>query len=460
MSQSDPLFAKTQTTGTLLAYAGPMVALSIVNMLLITYVPPFYAQEIGLDIAVVGFIFFLARAFDAVIDPLVGNLSDRTRTRWGRRKPWMAAGAPLFMLCAWAFFQPPENVGVPYLAIAAFSFYAAYTVVIIPYISWGAEILRDYAGRTRVNSTREAAGICGTILATSLPLIVLPLLIEGEPSLKQILGILAATIIIVLAITVPVALAKTPQGEFRPHKSLGLFAALGLLRKNKPLLRLLCGVFIIWLGGAAYNALSLFWVSRALEQPLSSFLWFVLIQYILALVSVPLWAKFAEHFGRHRALVVGALGFFIAHQGFHFVAPGDFTATVLVYVFAGLMTPVIWVMPPALVADTVEYGMLKGGSDDAALYMALYTFIQKLALAIGVGFALPVAGALGFDPGGALTAQGKEALRIVALFAPGCIAFIGAILLWNYPITAAKHLIIRRWLARREATPEDTHVAS
>lgn len=71
----------------LVAYAGPMVALSIINMLLIAYVPNFYAAEIGIGIATVGGIFMAARLFDAIIDPVMGNWSDRTRSRWGRRKP-------------------------------------------------------------------------------------------------------------------------------------------------------------------------------------------------------------------------------------------------------------------------------------------------------------------------------------------------------------------------------------
>ena len=67
----------------------------ILLLQLVVYVPPFYAAEIGLDIAAIGFVFFLARGWDAVIDPLVGNLSDGTRSRWGRRKPWMAIGTPI-----------------------------------------------------------------------------------------------------------------------------------------------------------------------------------------------------------------------------------------------------------------------------------------------------------------------------------------------------------------------------
>jgi GPH family glycoside/pentoside/hexuronide:cation symporter len=93
--------------------------------------------------------------------------------------------------------------------------------------------------------------------------------------------------------------------------------------------------------------------------------------------------------------------------------------------------------------------MFKGGSDDAALYLALYAFVQKMALAIGVGVALALAGALGFDPQGAATPEGVWALKLVTLILPGLIALAGCAMIWNYPITQKRHEIIRRWLARR-----------
>ncbi|MCP5179940.1 MAG: MFS transporter [Pseudomonadales bacterium] len=433
----------------LVAYAGPMVALSIINMLLIAYVPNFYAAEIGIGIATVGGIFMAARLFDAIIDPVMGNWSDRTRSRWGRRKPWIAAGVPVFMVMTWLFFQPPTGIGIPYLAVAAFFFYIAYAAVIIPYMSWGAEIRRDYDGRTAVNSVREGAGIVGTVIATLLPVLLLPQLVDGDPTLRQILGLLAFTIIVILAITVPIALRYAPQGEYEPHPPLGLLPALGLLRDNKPLLRFLLAILVVWLGGAFHNSTVLFFVTAGLKLGRADFLWLVLAQYFTALLALAYWNRLAERIGRHRVLVIGAMGYFIAHQGFHFVGEGGFAGAVAVYIAAGFMTPVIWVMPPAIVADTVEYGMFKGARDDAALYLALYAFVQKLALAVGVGVALALAGRLGFDPQAPITPDGFNALRLVTLIVPGLIAGLGCIAIWNYPITGHRHAVIRRWLARR-----------
>ena len=111
-------------------------------------------------------------------------------------------------------------------------------------------------------------------------------------------------------------------------------------------------------------------------------------------------------------------------------------------------------MPPALVADAIDYGRLHGAKDDAALYMALYHFVQKLAMAGGVGIGMPLAGALGFNPGAAPTPEGVHGLNLVALVLPMFIALPGALMLFNYPLTREKHDEVRRQLgdaARTEA---------
>jgi Na+/melibiose symporter-like transporter len=427
----------------LAAYSAPAVPLSMLMMQLIVYVPPFYASEMGLDLATVGLVFFVARAWDALIDPLFGNLSDRTRTRWGRRKPWLALGMPVLVALIWAFCQPPGGVGALYLGVIALLFYVALATLQIPYLSWGAEISRDYHQRTRINGWRESGGMLGTLLATGLPLLAL----RGEdPPLRDILLVFTVTVSVLLPLAVGWALTATPAAAVHQGGRHGLRAALGGARRNRPLLRLLAGVFLLWLGGAVWNAMVLFMVQFTLALPRSAFLWFVFAQYLCGVLCLPLAVRLGNSMGRHRALVVGALAFFLLAPLFLLVGEGNFAGALAVFLAMGAVTPFIWVMPPALVGDAVEYGMFKGAGDDAALYMALYFFVQKAALAVGVGLALPLAGVLGFDPG---AGSGTTALAFVALGLPLLLALPGALVLFDYPIDARRHAIIRRALARR-----------
>jgi len=432
----------------LLAYAGPSAPIAILMMQLIVYLPPLYAQELGLDLATVGLVFFLARAWDAVIDPLIGNLSDRTRGRWGRRKPWIVGGTPLLMATTVAFCLPPAGAGLPYLGLMAFAFYVSLTVVQIPYLSWGAELSREYRERTRIGGYREGFLMGGVALGAALPLFFFS---TGDPSLRQILTVFVTAIVIMLPLTVTGACIVTPQGSFVDTGRNGLLQALSILRWNKPLLRLLAGIFSFWLGGAVFNALVLFVVQFTLGLPNSAFLWFVFLQYIVAIACLPLAMHLANRIGRHRGLVLGGLGFFVMLPLFLVVESGSFWQALIVFCLTGTLTSFIWVMPPALIADTVEYGMMKGGGDDAALYMALYMFTQKAALAMGVGIALPLASLLGFDPTN--VDSPVAGLNLTALLVPGTIGIIGALIMFNYPIDARRHATIRRWLARRGLSP-------
>lgn len=433
-------------TPDLLCYAGLSAPLSMLMLQLIVYLPPFYAGEIGIPLAQVGFVFFLARAWDAVIDPFIGNLSDQTRTRWGRRKPWLAFGIPLLMISTYAFAQPPKGVGVAYLLGTAFVFYIGLAAVQIPYMSWGSELSRDYAERTRIGTFREGALMVGIVLATSMPLILLS---GSNPSMRAILHIFVMTTLVLLPLTGLVALIFAPVAPFTDTGRHGFIEALSLLKRNGPLLRMLSGVLLFWLGGSMWNAMVLFMVAHRLGLPMTAFLWCVFLQYIVSILCLPLSAKLANRIGRHRALSLGGVAFFACLPLFMLVPHGQFGPTLLVFLLAGVVSNVIWVMPPALISDTVEYGMFKGAGDDAAIYMALYMFVQKLAMAIGVGLALPLAAALGLDLATPDSAASIRAIDWVGLILPGCAAIAGAIVLWNYPITRERHAVLQKWLLRR-----------
>ena len=435
----------------LLAYMLPAVPLAMLGMPLIIYVPPFYAAELGLELAAVGGIFFIARAWDAITDPLIGFFSDQTRGRWGRRKPWIVIGVPLLMISLYLFLSPPVNVSKTYLFVVALVFYIAWTTVQIPYLSWGAELSRDYAVRTRINGYRETGTMIGVILATLLPVLFLR---EENPALRDILWVYVAFLLVLIPLSVFTAAAVTPKTPFVETGRHGLLSTLKLLSGNKPYLRLVAGIFFLWLGGSVMNASLIFTFEHILEMPRSAFLKFVLIQYVIGILCLPLWVRFGNRFGRHRALVWGGFGYLAVQPLYLLVAPGDFSQLLLVALVHGPIISVIWVMPPALVADTIEYGMMKGGGDDAAIYMAVYNFIVKVAFAGGVGIALPLLGVLGFQPAGVNDAEALQGLVFVGLFLPGIIGLAGAVILYNYPINKHRHGVIRRWLARKNLMPE------
>ncbi|MDA0631241.1 MAG: MFS transporter, partial [Proteobacteria bacterium] len=187
--------ASSLTRSELLSYSLPSAPTSMLMMMVIVYLAPFYAAEMGMELAAVGGIFALARIWDAISDPIVGNLSDKTRTAYGRRKPWILLGTPALMVSLYFFLQPPEGVGLSYLVVVAIVFYLSITIVQIPYLSWGAELSRDYQERIRINGYREAFTMIGILLVASIPLFFL----RGKnPTVADIVEVFTYVVLILL----------------------------------------------------------------------------------------------------------------------------------------------------------------------------------------------------------------------------------------------------------------------
>jgi len=434
------------TTAQLVAYSLPSAPTSMLMMMVVVYLAPFYAAEIGMELAAVGGIFALARIWDAISDPIVGNLSDRTRSGAGRRKPWIAAGTPVLMVATWFLLQPAEGIGLQYLAVVAVVFYLSITVVQIPYLSWGAELSRDYQQRIRINGFRETGTMVGILMVASIPLVFLR---GTNPGVSDIVEVFTWVVLILLPITVLPALRYAPQGDFIETPTLSLHKALFALRRNKPFLRLMLASLFIWSAGHIYNASSLFLVKDALGFSPSLFLWFMVVQYVMALALMPVVMRIGARLGKHRALLMVGLLFFPVLWLYNVVEPQNVTQVVFVYALKGMVTSAIWVMPPAMVADTVEHGLLENVGDDTALYMSIYFFIQKMAAAVGVGVALPLAAAMGFDPQTATPYGDTFGIRFVSTMLPSLLAVPAVFLLWSYPIDEQRHRAIREELEAR-----------
>ena len=434
------------TTGSLIAYSLPSAPTSMLMMMLVVYLAPFYASEMGLELAAVGGIFFLARMFDAVSDPLVGNLSDQTRSKFGKRKPWIALGTPVLMVALYFFFQPPHGVSLTYLTVVAIVFYLSITVVQIPYLSWGAELSRDYNERIRINGFREAGTMIGVLLVAAIPLVILR---GTEPTVGDIVDTFTLVVLVLLPICVIPALLIAPKGVNFPTERFNLVKALYTLRLNKPFLRLMVASLFIWVGGHIYNSSSLFLIKDALGFSPSMFLVFMVMQYAAGLACMPFVIKAGHRLGKHRALIFIGLAFFPILWLFLLVEPQNVTQAFMVYALKGAVTSAIWVLPPALVADSIEHGILEGTGDDTALYMSLYFFVQKLAAAVGVGVALPMAAILGFDPQAIDADTSFFGIKFVAVILPSIIALPAVFLLFNYPIDEARHKEIRDELEAR-----------
>ena len=128
----------------------------LASMPMMLYLNNFYASDVGIPLMQLANLLLFARIFDLITDPLVGYLSDHTRTRWGRRKPWMVASLPLLMLGIYKVLIPEAGADIVYLFTWLMVMWLGWTMLMIPYYAWGAELTTDYDDRTRVTGWRYA----------------------------------------------------------------------------------------------------------------------------------------------------------------------------------------------------------------------------------------------------------------------------------------------------------------
>jgi Na+/melibiose symporter-like transporter len=158
--------------GQLFAYALPAAPIAAMGLPLAVHLPPFYAGSLGLSLSVVGGIFLLARFWDVFTDPVLGLLSDRYATRFGRRRHWIVLAVPIMLLSVVMVFMPTAGVTGGYLLFWLFVLYVGWTLLTISHMSWGAELTPDYHERSRVHGAREVALILGMITVLTLPVLI------------------------------------------------------------------------------------------------------------------------------------------------------------------------------------------------------------------------------------------------------------------------------------------------
>jgi Na+/melibiose symporter-like transporter len=157
----------------LLFYAVVALPLATIGLPLTIYLAPFYAGEIGIPLAALGTAMLLARLVDVVVDPFIGTLSDRWRPRVGRRKIWLPIGGLMLICGVFMLFRPSPGVGIGYFLFWTTIVYVGFTATKIPYEAWGAELSKDYAGRTRIASARQLFTLIGLVVATTVPALIL-----------------------------------------------------------------------------------------------------------------------------------------------------------------------------------------------------------------------------------------------------------------------------------------------
>jgi len=439
--------------GLLAAYALPALPLSMPTIPAFVLLPSFYAQDLGLGLAATGGILLAARALDVASDPLVGLLSDRSRGRFGRRKPWIAVGAILAGVALVRLFDPPAEVGVLYLFAWSALLYLGWTLVNVPYLAWGAELSDDYHQRSRIAGAREALGILGILLAGSAPLVAAA---WGYGQATALAG-LAWLVVALGGASVILLLLRVPERRAAAPAAVAPRLLLQGLRRNAPFQRLLAAWMVNGMATGLAATLFPLYTAQLLGAGDTLRGALLLLYFAAAVAAVPLWLLLSRRIGKHRTWCVAMLLACAAFVWTPFLGAdgASVAAFVVICAVTGAALGADLALPPAMQADVVDYETLCRGEARPGLFFALWSMGTKLSLALAVGIAFPALALLGFDPR-AEDGGGREGLLALALAyggLPVLLKLVAIALVWRHPLTESRHALIRRRLDRRAVAP-------
>jgi Na+/melibiose symporter-like transporter len=430
----------------LAAFAGPGLPIGAVGLPMIVYLPPYYAGTLGLDLAVVGLVFFLVRAIDLPLDPLLGHWMDRTRSRFGRYRPWLLAGGLTLAAGVWLVFMAKPGLSGP----AAFAFlmvlYLGYSLTAVSQLGWGATLSDDYHDRSRIFSWWMAAQVLGMILVLLLP----PLVGGGTPAGGiHAMGWFVIATAPLTAIRMAAALAERERAGERPRSS---FAEIAALARNPLLLRLNLLDILTSVAPGITGAMFLFYFEHRLGFDAREASLLLLIYFVAGFAAAPLWIGLARRIGKHRALAAAALAYAVFQLGLSLMPPSvGMAGAIPAMAIVGLPYIAAPSLLRAMLNDAADVDRLDTGLDRNALLQALLTSTQKISYAMPVAIIYPILGWIGFQPkpGAAHTESAIWGMTLLFVLAPVALMLIAAWVASRWPLDRDRHAEVQAALAAR-----------
>jgi glycoside/pentoside/hexuronide:cation symporter, GPH family len=398
----------------------------------------------------------IGRLWDAVNDPWFGILSDRIKTRWGRRRTIMLFGAvPIGVGFALMWQVPPFSpLGLTaYYTLTFIIFNSAFTFIRIGYYAMVPELTSDYDERISINGYLMAYSISG-----SLGAIILITLLRGffpDPiQLFMIIGISLGLLIILPPLLV-FSLTKGKLSE-TVGSALTMGESIRATLSNKPFWRLIGLYTMSWTTVSVIAAALVYFANYYLRVP-DQANYFVLAAQGSALLFVPLWVWAAKKLDKSKAFIIGSLSWLVILLSISSLGSHQVGLAYLLAALSGAGIACAYVLPWSMIPDVVEFDQLKTGERREGSYYAFASFFQKLAAGMAIwamGQALALANYINPSAADPLPIQPVEAVQAIRFFmgpVPAVLLIVAVLFAWRYPLTREKHQLICDELAESQA---------
>jgi GPH family glycoside/pentoside/hexuronide:cation symporter len=439
---------------TKLVYGAGDIGFSLTGTIIGVLFAIFLTDVAGLKPGLAAAALFVGRTWDYVNDPLIGYLSDRTRSRWGRRRPFLLFGfvpyALAFTLLWWKpSISSPLGLTI-YYAVAYLLYDAAATFAYMPYYALTPELTQDYDERTTLTSYRMAFSILGGLVAFTVPLLIIGTMRPENAGRVLVMGALFGTISALPLLLVFLNTRERP--EFQTQAQPALKESLRAAVHNQPFL-FAVGIFLLtWTSMDIVQGMLLFFLKYRMNLEAQSDLIAGII-FIVALLALPFWEWTSRHWDKRIAYSAGVAFWAAVMIVLVVVSPTWGLPVVLALAaLAGIGVGAAHVLPWSIIPDAVEWDELATGQRHEGMFYSLVTLMQKVASSIAIPVALLMLEVTGYVPNAPeqplATVRGIQVLMGPV---PAVLLCTGILFALLYPLGRERHAQVRAELAARRA---------
>jgi Na+/melibiose symporter-like transporter len=374
----------------ILYYSLIALPLAIIGLPLYIYIPTFYTNDIGLDIAIVGLLIFIARLSDVFTDPFFGYLSDKCIQWFNSRKPLMILGSVILIYSFYNLINPNEEFPKTWLLIYSILIYIAWSMINIPYLTWSSEISFNKIDTTTLNTSREMFTIIGVIIA-----LLIPYIHDVAQKPKETLELLLYSFLILFIPFFVISMQNISIKSKSTNNNFNLTKIKEIYTDVSDLKYLQIGYFFNNLANALPATLFLLFIEFVIQEKDSSGIILVLY-FCSAVIALPFWNLLANKIGKKNTWLISIVLASLAFIFVPFLEAKDLTPFIIISIITGLSLGADMALPTSIQSDVVQKINTKNENISGLLF-GIWTMITKLSLALSVAFSFLILGLFNFE---------------------------------------------------------------
>lgn len=412
----------------------------------------FYTDVALISPAVAGLALFVGKLWDIVNDPIFGWLTDRTKSRFGRRRVYLIYGALPLVIASFGLWMVPS--GLPdisafiWIVVTYIIFSTVFSITYIPYTAMGAELTVDYDDRTSLMTISSIGAVLGYIIGSIFVRIIVGSAVNAQVGymiVGGVFGLLAG-----LSITFVAVMIKEPENTKQTISQMPLAKSIKITFKNRPFVKLITAFGLVRLAFTLMQAVMMYFVVYNLLENRDAIGKVLTVLMLIIAVCIVLWKWVGQRWTKNISYVGGLIIVAICALLSFFLGKGDMNLMLVLAGVLGIGMASHWVMPYAMLPDVIEYDQLETGERREGIFYGVYGLVDKIARTLAIILVGWVLEWVNYVPNVDQTPEALLGIRLLFGPIPAILIIIAIPMLIFYPIDRGSHTEVVNQISKRD----------